>query len=193
MAILAATRAIGYPVAFDASAELRETRGLTSMTKYGTCASGSLAGERSGSSANWTLHPPSIPSARMIRSAAERSIWYSLSVSVCDGATTMESPVCTPIGSMFSMLQTVMHVSAPSRITSYSTSFQPRRDRSTSTWPIGQAAERGKESARPLLLDDPLEHVGGERLEVSDVRDAGVGHDRRGIGVHEDGLDAFFA
>jgi hypothetical protein len=37
----------------------------------------------------------------------------------------MESPVWTPIGSMFSMLQMVMAVSLPSRITSYSTSFQP--------------------------------------------------------------------
>src|SRR3981081_3935587 len=131
---------MGYPVALEASAELRETRGFTSMTKYGTCASGSLVGERSGSSANCTLQPPSIPMARLIRGGAERGIWYSLSVSVCDGATTMESPVCTPIGSMFSMLQTVMHVSAPSRITSYSISFHPRRDRSTSTCPIGDAA-----------------------------------------------------
>ena len=68
-----------------------------------------------------------MPSARMILSDAERSIWYSLSGSVWLGATTIESPVCTPIGSMFSMLQTVMQLSAPSRITSYSISFQPRR------------------------------------------------------------------
>ena len=47
----------------------------------------------------------------MMRSAAERSIWYSWSESVCDGATTMESPVWTPIGSKFSMLQMVMQVS----------------------------------------------------------------------------------
>ena len=33
IAIFAATRAIGYPVAFDASADERETRGLTSMTR----------------------------------------------------------------------------------------------------------------------------------------------------------------
>jgi hypothetical protein len=31
-AILAATRAMGYPVALEANAEDRETRGLTSMT-----------------------------------------------------------------------------------------------------------------------------------------------------------------
>ncbi len=69
----------------------------------------------------------------MIFRAAERSIWYSLSVSVWLGATTMLSPVWTPMGSRFSMLQTVMQLSAPSRITSYSISFQPRRQRSRST------------------------------------------------------------
>ncbi len=37
------------------------------------------------------------------------------------------------------MLQTVMQVSAPSRITSYSISFQPSSERSTSTCPIGDA------------------------------------------------------
>ena len=34
------------------------------------------------------------------------------------------------------MLQTVMQVSTPSRITSYSISFHPASDRSTRTWPI---------------------------------------------------------
>ena len=38
-------------------------------------------------------------------------------------AITIESPVCTPIGSKFSMLQTVMQLFAASRTTSYSTSF----------------------------------------------------------------------
>ncbi len=76
----------------------------------------------------------------MIFSAALRSIWYSLSVSVWLGATTMLSPVCTPIASKFSMLQIVMQLSAPSRITSYSSSFQPSRLHSTSTWLIGLAA-----------------------------------------------------
>ena len=45
----------------------------------------------------------------------------------------MLSPVCTPIGSMFSMLHIVIQVSAASRITSYSISFHPRRHFSTST------------------------------------------------------------
>ncbi len=76
----------------------------------------------------------------MIRSAALRSCWCSRSVSVWAGATTMESPVWTPIGSRFSMLQTVMQVPVASRITSYSSSLQPTSERSTSTWPIGEAA-----------------------------------------------------
>ncbi len=80
------------------------------------------------------LHPPSMPSPRMIRRLASRSIWYSRSVRVWLGAMTMLSPVCTPIGSRFSMLQTVMQVSAPSRMTSYSISFHPATDRSTRTW-----------------------------------------------------------
>ena len=86
------------------------------------------------------LHPPSMPSARMMRMLAERSIWYSLSESVWLGAITMLSPVWTPIASRFSMLQMVMHVSAESRITSYSTSRQPRTERSMSTWRMGLAA-----------------------------------------------------
>ena len=52
----------------------------------------------------------------------------------------MLSPVCTPIGSRFSMLHTVMQLSALSRITSYSISFQPARDPSKSTWDMGLAA-----------------------------------------------------
>ena len=81
-----------------------------------------------------------MPSARIIFRLAERRSWYSLSVSVWLGATTMLSPVWTPIGSMFSMLQMVMQLSAPSRITSYSISFQPTSDFSINTWFIGLAA-----------------------------------------------------
>ncbi len=61
----------------------------------------------------------------MIAIAASRMIWYSLSVSVCAGATVIESPVCTPIGSKFSIEQTMTTLSLPSRITSSSNSFQP--------------------------------------------------------------------
>ena len=50
------------------------------------------------------------------------------------------SPVCTPIGSMFSMEQTITTLSLRSRITSSSNSPQPITDSSTSTCPIGLAA-----------------------------------------------------
>ena len=46
--------------------------------------------------------------------------------------------VWTPIGSMFSMLHMTTQVSSASRITSYSSSFQPISERSTSTWPTGR-------------------------------------------------------
>ncbi len=49
------------------------------------------------------------------------------------GATTMESPVWTPTGSKFSILQTVMQFPLLSRITSYSISFHPAMQRSTRT------------------------------------------------------------
>ena len=61
-------------------------------------------------------------------------------MSVCCGATVTESPVCTPIGSMFSIEQTITTLSAPSRMTSSSNSPQPSTDSSISTWPIGLAA-----------------------------------------------------
>ena len=48
---------------------------------------------------------------RMILIASSRSLWYSEFDSVCDGATTMLSPVWMPSGSKFSMLQTVMQLS----------------------------------------------------------------------------------
>ena len=69
----------------------------------------------------------------MIRRAAARSIWWSASLRVCAGATTIDSPVWIPIGSRFSILQIVMQLSAASRMTSYSNSFQPRTDSSTRT------------------------------------------------------------
>ena len=52
-----------------------------------------------GFTANWMLLPPvSTPTRRMMRRAASRIRWYSLSLSVSAGATVMLSPVCTPIG-----------------------------------------------------------------------------------------------
>ena len=47
----------------------------------------------------------------------------------------MESPVCTPTGSIFSILHTVIQFPFASRITSYSISFHPAMQRSTKTSP----------------------------------------------------------
>ena len=124
-ASFAAILAIGNPVAFDARAEDRETRGFISMATMRPSA---------GLMANWMFEPPvSTPTRRMIRFPASRIAWYSLSVNVSAGATVMESPVCTPIGSMFSMEQTTTKLSATSRMTSSSNSFQPITDSSIST------------------------------------------------------------
>ena len=71
----------------------------------------------------------------MIFSAEVRSIWYSLSPRVWEGATTILSPVWTPTGSIFSILHTVIQFPALSRITSYSISFHPAMQRSTRTCP----------------------------------------------------------
>ena len=73
-------------------------------------------------------------------------IWYSLSVSVSAGATVMESPVCTPIGSTFSIEQMMMQLSAVSRTTSISNSFQPSTDL------LDQHVVRGEASS--AALDD---------------------------------------
>ena len=68
---------------------------------------------------------------RIIFMAMARSLWYSELESVWLGATTIDSPVCMPSGSRFSMLQTVMQLSYLSRTTSYSISFHPFSDFST--------------------------------------------------------------
>ena len=86
-----------------ARAEERESRGLTSMMQYS---------KLSGCKAYWMLHSPTMPKWRTTRNAADLSMWYSSFDNVCDGAMTIESPVCTPNGSKFSMLQTVMQLSS---------------------------------------------------------------------------------
>ena len=119
-------------MALEASAEERDTRGFISIT---------IMRPFSGLIANCTFEPPvSTPISRSTASEASRMIWYSLSVSVSAGATVMESPVCTPIGSMFSMEQTMMQLSALSRTTSISNSFQPSTLSSTSTCVVGEAS-----------------------------------------------------
>ena len=117
IASLAAIRAIGKPVALDASADDLDTRGFISTT---------INAPSLGLTANWTLDPPvSTPISRMIRRAASRITWYSLSVSVCAGATVIESPVWTPIASKFSIEHTITTLSLLSRMTSSSNSFHP--------------------------------------------------------------------
>ena len=117
-------------MAFDASALDRETRGFISITTMCPV---------SGCTANWMFDPPvSTPISRITANAASRIIWYSLSVSVCAGATVMESPVCTPMGSKFSMEQTTTQLSIRSRITSISNSFQPNSDSSINTSCTGE-------------------------------------------------------
>ena len=132
MASLVAILAMGNPVAFDASALERETRGFISIT---------IIRPFSGLIANWMFDPPvSTPISRITASAASRMIWYSLSVRVIAGAMVIESPVCTPIGSKFSIEQMMTALSLVSRITSSSYSFQPSTDCSTSTSPRGLCA-----------------------------------------------------
>ena len=103
--------------------------------------------------ANWTFEPPvSTPTARITAIAWSRSSWYCLSVSVCCGATHTLSPVWTPIGSRFSIEQTITTLSARSRITSSSNSPQPSTDSSSSTWPIGEAREAAADDRLELVL-----------------------------------------
>ena len=132
--------------------------------------------------------PVSTPTARMQAIAWSRSIWYWRSVSVCCGATVTESPVCTPIGSTFSIEQTITTLSLRSRISSSSNSPQPITDSSTRIWPIGLAAipsvTRWRNSASfhampppsPPIVNAGPEDRGqadlGERLlAVGDARD----------------------
>ena len=131
MASFAAIFAIGKPVAFDASAEERETRGFISITMMRPFV---------GSTANWMLQPPvSTPTARMMSMPMSRIFWYSRSVSVSAGATVIESPVWTPTGSTFSIEHTTTVLSAVSRINSSSYSFHPRIDSSSSTSCVGES------------------------------------------------------
>ena len=158
MASFAAILAIGKPVAFDASADDRDTRGFISMTTRRPV---------SGWIANWMLQPPvSTPTSRSTSMPTSRMCWYSRSVSVIAGATVTESPVCTPIGSMFSIEQMTTTLSLRSRMSSSSYSFQPSTLSSMSTSVTGDssrpmAASRSSSSAvyampepRPPMVND---------------------------------------
>ena len=102
----------------EASAELRDRRAFTSMTRYAPDArierelDVALADD-----AQVADHLADRDLAQHVVLARWSSVWL--------GATTMLSPVWIPIGSRFSMLQTVMQLSKRSRTTSYSISFQP--------------------------------------------------------------------
>src|SRR2546429_8971633 len=73
-ASLAAILAIGNPVAFDASADDRDTRGFISMITMRPF---------SGFTANWIFDlPVSTATARMTANEASRMIWISFFVSV---------------------------------------------------------------------------------------------------------------
>ncbi len=86
MANFVAIFAIGYPVAFEASAEDLETRGLISMAI--------ISSASSGLTANCTLQPPAkSPIFRIILIAMSRMRWKVRSDSVIAGATVIESPV----------------------------------------------------------------------------------------------------
>ena len=91
-------------MAFEASADDLDTRGFISII---------TRRPDSGLTANCTFDPPvSTPISRRHAIDASRMIWYSLSVRVNAGATVIESPVCTPIGSTFSIEQMMMQLSA---------------------------------------------------------------------------------
>ncbi len=94
---------MGKPVALLANADDRETRGFISITTTRPV---------SGCTANWMLQPPvSTPTSRSTAMPRSRRVCFSRSVRVMAGATVTESPVCTPIGSTFSMEQTTTTLS----------------------------------------------------------------------------------
>ena len=115
----------------DANADERDTRGLIS-----TAINSSVA----GFNANCTLHPPEkLPKLRIINIALLRISWKAVSLNVIAGATVIESPVCTPIGSKFSTVQIMTTLSALSLNNSNSYSFHPNTAFSTNTSCIGDA------------------------------------------------------
>ena len=169
----------------------RETLGFISMT---------MMRPSEGSTANWMLHPPvSTPTSRMISMPMSRSFWYSRSVRVSAGATVIESPVCTPTGSTFSIEQTTTVLSALSRMISSSYSFQPRMDSSSSTSVVGlwcspsptmrisSASVCAKPLPRPPMVKEGrmtmrvAEVVGEAERLLDGVRDVGAGHFGSGL------------
>src|SRR6266699_2352221 len=124
------------------------------------------------------LDPPvSTPISRITANAASRIIWYSLSVSVCTGATVMESPVCTPMGSKFSMEQTTTQLSIRSRITSISNSFQPTSDHIELLAIVSDATASSAESKRRSNDERKCADLADDPVEIRQrTRDAGARH-----------------
>jgi hypothetical protein len=109
--------AIGKPVALDARAEDRDTRGFISMTTM-----------RPSAGIDGPLHVGAAGLDADLAQDVDRARAHPLVLFVGQvraGATVIESPVCTPIGSIFSIEQMMMQLSALSRTTSISYSFQP--------------------------------------------------------------------
>ena len=112
-------------MAFDASAEERDTLGLISTA---------INSSVTGFCANCTLHPPAkFPKLRIMSMALLRMSWKEVSLKVMAGATVIESPVCTPMGSKFSTVHIMTTLSAWSLNNSNSYSFQPNTAFSTNT------------------------------------------------------------
>ena len=57
----------------------------------------------------------------------------------------------------------------------------------------GLPAQGREHGIRPLLGDDLLDDLGGDRLDVGGVGELRVGHDRGGVGVDQDDADALLA
>ena len=114
-----------------------------------------------GFTAHCTFEPPvEMPIASSTASESSRIAWYSASVSVWIGATVIESPVWMPIGSRFSIEQTMTPLPFLSRITSISYSFQPRRDSSIRTSELREASRPRctivSNSSSPCAMPPPV-------------------------------------
>ena len=57
----------------------------------------------------------------------------------------------------------------------------------------GLPAHCRQQRVRAFLFDDPGDDFGGDRLDIGGVGQAGVGHDRSGVGIDQDHPVAFFA
>ena len=134
----------GSPVAFDASAR----RARDARVHLDQDATAGRAGRRRTGCSSRRSRRRWRGCTRARRRA---SAWYSRSVSVICGATVIESPVCTPIGSTFSIEQITTALSAPSRMTSSSNSFQPAIDSSTRISVDRARLEAARGDARELV------------------------------------------